>query len=58
MARPRLEVGKPAKVIKQQRRQTKFAALADKKTKGKLTLEDLDEKLNIVIEMLEDLLAR
>lgn len=41
---------------KQKQRQAKLAALADKKTKGKLTLEDLDAKLDIVLEMLQDLM--
>lgn len=40
---------------KQQQRQAKLAAIADKKAKGKLTLEDIDEKLNIIIEILQDL---
>ena len=40
---------------KQKQLQAKLAALADKKTKGKLTLEDIDEKLNVIIEMLQDL---
>lgn len=46
------------KVEKQKRRQAKLSALADKKAKGKLALEDIDEKLNIVLEMLEELLAK
>jgi len=41
---------------KQLQRQSKLAALAERKTKGKLTLEDIDEKLNVIIEMLQDLM--
>lgn len=44
------------KLEKQQQRQAKLAALADKKAKGKLTLDDLDAKLDVVLEMLEELL--
>lgn len=40
--------------IKQKERQIKLDALADKKTQGKLTLEDLDAKLDIIIEMLTE----
>lgn len=41
---------------KQNQRQAKLAALADKKAKGKLTLEDVDEKLDVIIEILQDLM--
>lgn len=41
------------KYEKQNQRQSKLAALADKKAKGKLTLEDIDEKLNIILEILQ-----
>ena len=36
--------------------QTKLAALAKKKEQGKLTLEDVNEKLDVIIEMLQDLM--
>jgi len=39
---------------KQNQRQAKLAALAEKKAKGKLALEDLDAKLDIIIEMLTE----
>jgi|GEM_PF-2822362 hypothetical protein len=42
----------------QKQRQAKLAVLADKKAKGKLALEDIDAKLDVVLEMLEKLLAR
>ena len=42
---------------KQQQRQAQLAALAKKKEQGKLTLEDVDEKLDVTIEILEDLYA-
>ena len=41
---------------KQQQRQTKLAALAKKKEQGKLTLEDVDEKLDMIIKILQDLM--
>jgi len=40
---------------KGRQRQAKLAALAEKKAKGELTLEDIDEKLNIVLEILFDM---
>lgn len=43
---------------KEKQRQTKLTALAGKKAKGKLTLEDVDEKLDVVLEMLEELLSK
>ena len=46
--RPKLEI-KGTRDAKEQ----KLAALKAKKEQGKLTLEDLDEKLDIVIEMLK-----
>jgi len=41
---------------KKQQLHSKLAALADKKAKGKLTLEDVNEKLDVIIEMLQDLM--
>lgn len=41
-----------AQEAEQRQRQAKLAELADKKAKGKLTLEDIDAKLDIVLEML------
>ena len=41
---------------KKQQLQSTLAALADKKAKGKLTLEDVNEKLDVIIEMLQDLM--
>lgn len=37
---------------KKKERKAKLQELADKKAKGKLILEDLDAKLDIIIEML------
>jgi len=54
--KPVLKVEKDEKQVKREQRQAKLAALAEKKAKGQLKLEDLDEKLNMVIEMLEELL--
>lgn len=39
---------------KQEARRAKLTALADKKAQGKLTLEDLNAKLDIIIEMLTE----
>lgn len=41
---------------KEKQRQAKLATIADKKAKGKLALEDLDAKLDVIIEMLQDLM--
>ena len=43
---------------KQKQRQSRLATLADKKAKGKLTLEDVDAKLDIVLELLEQAAGR
>lgn len=51
-----LKVEKDKRQIKQEQRQSKLAALTEKKAKGKLALEDVDTKLDIVIEMLEELM--
>jgi hypothetical protein len=50
----RLKIHKTQKQIKQEQRQDRITALADKKTKGKLSLEDIDEKLDIILEILQD----
>lgn len=39
---------------KQKQRQAKLDLLADKKAKGNLTIEDVDAKLDIIIEMIKD----
>jgi len=42
---------------KQKQRQAKLNTLAEKKKKaGKLTLEDVDAKLDVVLEILEELM--
>ena len=41
---------------KEKQLQAKLATIADKKAKGKLALEDLDAKLDVIIEMLQDLM--
>ncbi len=41
---------------KQKQRRAKFAAILDKKAKNKLILEDIDDKLNIIIEMLNEII--
>ena len=46
------------RVEKQKQRQAKLAALAEKRQKGQLKLEDLFEQQRIIIEMLEELLTK
>jgi len=41
---------------KQKQRQSKLNALAEKKKAGKVTLEDVDAKLDVVLEILEELM--
>lgn len=44
------------RIEKQKARLAKLIALKEKKKLSKLTLEDIDEKLDIVLEMLEEVL--
>lgn len=53
-----LKIPKSEAEVRREQRQAKLAALVDKKAKGKLVLEDIDAKLDIVLEMLEELLAK
>ncbi|GAB7389005.1 hypothetical protein BSNK01_28430 [Bacillaceae bacterium] len=39
---------------RKQQLQAKLAALAEKQKQGKLTLEDIDAKLDLIIEMLSE----
>jgi len=55
--KPVLKVKKSEAQVKQEQRQAKLATLAEKKAKGKLTLEDIYEQNTLIIEMLEKLLA-
>jgi len=52
----RIVIPKSEKIIKQEQLQTKLATLAKKKEQGKLTLEDVNEKLDVIIEMLQNLM--
>ena len=52
----KLKIRKTQKQVKQEQRQAKLAALAKKKEQGKLTLEDVDEKLDVIIKILQDLM--
>ena len=54
--KPVLKVTRSKEDIKREQYQSKLADLAGKKAKGKLTFEDLDEKLNIILEILQDLM--
>jgi len=56
VSKPILKVKKDESQTKRERRQSKLAALAEKKAKGRLTLEDIDEKLDVIIEMLRELM--
>lgn len=53
-----LRVEKDEAQVKQEQRQLKLKHIAEKRQKGQLKLEDIDEKLNVILEMLEELLAR
>jgi len=50
----RLKIHKTPKQVKQEQRQARIKAITEKKATGKLSLEDLDEKLDIILEMLQD----
>lgn len=54
--KPTLKVTKTEKEIKRDQRQAKLATLAEKTAKGKPTLGDLDAKLDVVLEILEELI--
>lgn len=43
---------------RQSQRQARLAALAEKRGKGRLTLEDIFEQQQVIIEMLNELLER
>lgn len=53
-----LKIPKSEYQVKHEQRQAKLATLAEKKSKGQLKLEDVDEKLNVILEMLEELLTK
>ena len=50
----RLKIRKTQKQIKQEQRQARIKAITEKKATGKLSLEDIDEKLDIILEILQD----
>ena len=54
----RLKQIKQKQEEKRQQRQALLAALADKRAKGRLTLEDIFEQQQVIIEMLNDLQER
>jgi hypothetical protein len=49
-----VKISKSSETLKKEQRQAKLATIAEKKIKGKLTLEDIDEKLNIILEILQE----
>ena len=50
--KPTLKVEKSAKQLRQEQRQSILDTILEKKANGKLTLDEIDEKLNIIIEIL------
>ena len=54
-AKPVLRARKSEAQLKHEQRQAKLAVLAEKKARGMLALEDIDAKLDMIIEMLQDL---
>jgi len=52
--KPVLKVKKSEAQRKYEQRQAKLAVLANKKAKGQLKLEDLDTKLDIILEILQE----
>lgn len=53
MIKPLLRVEKTEKETKKGQRKAKLASLAEKKKSGKLTLEDIYEQGQIIIDMLQ-----
>jgi hypothetical protein len=51
--KPVLRIKKTEKDVQLDQRKAKLSNLVEKKTSGKLTLEDLDDKLDIIIEILQ-----
>lgn len=58
MNKPKLKIEKTEAEKKRDDYQAKLTSLADKRTKEKLANEDLDDKLNIILEMLDELRHR
>lgn len=56
--KPMLHIEQPERLRRREERQARLAALAEKRAKGRLTLEDIDAKLDIIIEMLKELMER
>lgn len=52
--KPKIAIVKPEAQIKNEVMKAKLKELGDKKKQGKLILEDIDAKLDIVIEMLQE----
>ena len=58
MNRPKIVIQPTEEHKKKQQRQVELALLRDKKKQGKLTLEDLDTKLDIILGQQEEILQR
>lgn len=54
--KPTLRIEKPECLRCREKRQARISALAEKRAKGLLTLEDIFEQQQIIIEMLNELL--
>lgn len=52
--KPVLSIKKTEKDVQLDQRKAKLSKLAEKKTSGKLTLEDINDKLDIILELLEE----
>lgn len=58
MNRPKIVIQPTEEHKKRQQRQVKLTTLTEKRKQGKLTLEDLDAKLDIILEQQEEILQR
>ena len=58
MSKPVLKVDKTDEQVKQEQRQVKLSAIANKKSKGNLVIADISDQLDVIIDMLTDLLQR
>lgn len=50
----RLKINKTEKQIKLEQQQARIKAITKKKATGRLSLEDIDEKLDIILEILQE----
>ncbi|MZP28679.1 hypothetical protein GTO91_02960 [Heliobacterium undosum] len=56
MARPTIRIPKPQSQQTKELREQRLAVLSEKRAKGtKLTLEDMDDKLNLILELIKEI---